>query len=68
LKSRRKSDRLVAYADSLDAEVYHLHYLVRSVTPGTFDRSGNIQASLLIRSQYVTENKIPQDLDIFGKN
>jgi hypothetical protein len=30
------SDRIVAYADRLDAGVYHLHYLARSVTPGTF--------------------------------
>ena len=29
-------DRIVAYADRLDAGVYTLHYLVRSVTPGTF--------------------------------
>jgi alpha-2-macroglobulin len=29
-------DRLVAYADSLQPGVYSLHYLVRSVTPGTF--------------------------------
>jgi uncharacterized protein YfaS (alpha-2-macroglobulin family) len=34
------SDRIVAYADSLDAGVYHLHYLVRSVTPGTFSWQG----------------------------
>lgn len=30
------SDRVVAYGDHLEAGVYHLHYLVRSVTPGTF--------------------------------
>lgn len=29
-------DRIVAYADHLEAGVYNLHYLVRSVTPGTF--------------------------------
>ncbi|MEP0780892.1 alpha-2-macroglobulin family protein [Microcoleus sp. ZQ-A2] len=29
-------DRVVAYADHLEAGVYNLHYLVRSVTPGTF--------------------------------
>ncbi len=29
-------DRVVAYADSLEPGVYQLHYLVRSVTPGTF--------------------------------
>ncbi len=29
-------DRIVAYADHLDPGVYSLHYLVRSVTPGTF--------------------------------
>ena len=30
------SDRVVAYAQHLDPGVYELHYLVRSVTPGTF--------------------------------
>ncbi len=30
------SDRILAYSDHLDAGVYSLHYLVRSVTPGTF--------------------------------
>ncbi len=29
-------DRIVAYADRLEPGVYRLHYLVRSVTPGTF--------------------------------
>lgn len=29
-------DRILAYADSLDTGVYTMHYLVRSVTPGTF--------------------------------
>ncbi|MEP0812169.1 alpha-2-macroglobulin family protein [Trichocoleus sp. ST-U2] len=29
-------DRIVAYSDRLEAGVYSLHYLVRSVTPGTF--------------------------------
>jgi uncharacterized protein YfaS (alpha-2-macroglobulin family) len=29
-------DRIVAYAQHLDPGVYELHYLVRSVTPGTF--------------------------------
>jgi uncharacterized protein YfaS (alpha-2-macroglobulin family) len=29
-------DRIVAYADHLEPGVYSLHYLVRSVTPGTF--------------------------------
>ncbi len=29
-------DRIVAYADHLEAGVYTLHYLVRSVTPGQF--------------------------------
>ena len=29
-------DRILAYADTLSAGVYSLHYLVRSVTPGTF--------------------------------
>ncbi|MFY9631859.1 MAG: Ig-like domain-containing protein [Candidatus Cybelea sp.] len=30
------SDRVVAYAQHLDPGVYDIHYLVRSVTPGTF--------------------------------
>jgi hypothetical protein len=30
------SDRVVAYAQHLDPGVYDVHYLVRSVTPGTF--------------------------------
>jgi uncharacterized protein YfaS (alpha-2-macroglobulin family) len=30
------SDRVMAYASHLDPGVYDLHYLVRSVTPGTF--------------------------------
>jgi hypothetical protein len=29
-------DRIVAYGDHLEAGVYTLHYLVRSITPGTF--------------------------------
>ena len=29
-------DRVVAYAQHLEPGVYDLHYLVRSVTPGTF--------------------------------
>lgn len=29
-------DRIMAYADQLEAGVYTLHYLVRSITPGTF--------------------------------
>ncbi|MBD2293137.1 alpha-2-macroglobulin family protein [Anabaena sphaerica FACHB-251] len=29
-------DRIISYADHLEAGVYSLHYLVRSVTPGTF--------------------------------
>ena len=29
-------DRVLAYGDHLDAGVYSFHYLVRSVTPGTF--------------------------------
>ncbi len=33
-------DRVVAYGDRLDAGVYSLHYLVRSVTPGTFEWPG----------------------------
>ena len=31
---------MVAYGDRLDAGVYSLHYLVRSVTPGTFEWPG----------------------------
>ncbi|MFB2769368.1 alpha-2-macroglobulin [Pelatocladus sp. BLCC-F211] len=34
------SDRIVAYADHLEPGVYNLHYLVRSVTPGTFSYPG----------------------------
>jgi alpha-2-macroglobulin len=30
------TDRIEAYADHLDAGIYRLHYLVRTVTPGTF--------------------------------
>ncbi|AFY69762.1 alpha-2-macroglobulin domain protein [Thalassoporum mexicanum PCC 7367] len=33
-------DRVVAYADHLEAGVYQLHYLVRSVTPGEFKWPG----------------------------
>jgi alpha-2-macroglobulin len=33
-------DRVVAYSDRLEPGVYQLHYLVRSVTPGTFLWSG----------------------------
>lgn len=33
-------DRIVAYANRLDAGVYNLHYLVRAVTPGTFNWPG----------------------------
>ncbi|MFM2063846.1 MAG: hypothetical protein RLZZ507_3517 [Cyanobacteriota bacterium] len=29
-------DRIISYADHLETGVYNLHYLVRSVTPGTF--------------------------------
>lgn len=29
-------DRIIAYSDHLETGVYNLHYLVRSVTPGTF--------------------------------
>jgi uncharacterized protein YfaS (alpha-2-macroglobulin family) len=35
------SDRIIAYADHLEAGVYNLHYLVRSVTPGKFLWSGS---------------------------
>ena len=31
-----RADRIEAYADQLDAGVYRLHYLARTVTPGTF--------------------------------
>jgi alpha-2-macroglobulin len=34
-------DRIVAYADRLEPGVYNLHYLVRSVTPGTFRYPGS---------------------------
>jgi uncharacterized protein YfaS (alpha-2-macroglobulin family) len=33
---RIRTDRVEAYADRLDAGIYRLHYLARSVTPGTF--------------------------------
>ncbi|NER34152.1 MAG: alpha-2-macroglobulin family protein [Oscillatoria sp. SIO1A7] len=33
-------DRVVAYGDRLPAGVYHLHYLVRSVTPGVYEWPG----------------------------
>jgi hypothetical protein len=33
-------DKVVAYGGHLDAGVYSLHYLVRSVTPGTFEWPG----------------------------
>jgi alpha-2-macroglobulin len=33
-------DKIVAYSDRLDAGVYTLHYLVRAVTPGTFQWPG----------------------------
>ena len=31
-----RTDRIEAYADHLDAGIYRLHYLARTVTPGTF--------------------------------
>jgi uncharacterized protein YfaS (alpha-2-macroglobulin family) len=31
-----RADRIQAYADHLDAGIYRLHYLARTVTPGTF--------------------------------
>lgn len=37
---RIQRDRIVAYADFLAPGVYHLNYLVRSVTPGTFSWPG----------------------------
>jgi alpha-2-macroglobulin len=33
-------DKIVAYGDRLEAGVYTIHYLVRSVTPGTFQWPG----------------------------
>jgi alpha-2-macroglobulin len=33
-------DRVMAYGNHLEAGVYTLHYLVRSVTPGTFGYPG----------------------------
>jgi alpha-2-macroglobulin len=33
-------DRIIAYSDHLEPGVYSLHYLVRSVTPGTFSWPG----------------------------
>jgi hypothetical protein len=33
-------DKVVAYGDRLNAGVYNLHYLVRAVTPGSFDYPG----------------------------
>jgi hypothetical protein len=35
-----RADRIEAYADHLEAGIYHMHYLVRSVTPGTFGWPG----------------------------
>ncbi|MBV8170913.1 MAG: Ig-like domain-containing protein [Candidatus Eremiobacteraeota bacterium] len=43
-------DRVVAYADHLEAGVYTFHYLVRSVTPGTFAWPGSE-----VRLQYAPE-------------
>ncbi len=37
---RIRSDRIEAYADRLDAGIYRLHYLARTVTPGTFSWPG----------------------------
>ncbi len=33
---RIRADRVEAYADHLDAGIYRLHYLARTVTPGTY--------------------------------
>ena len=33
---RIRTDRIEAYADHLDAGIFRLHYLARTVTPGTF--------------------------------
>lgn len=46
----RHRDRVVAYADRLGAGVYKFHYLVRSVTPGTFVWPGST-----VRLQYEPE-------------
>jgi uncharacterized protein YfaS (alpha-2-macroglobulin family) len=35
-----RTDRVEAYADRLDAGIYRLHYLARTVTPGTFGWPG----------------------------
>lgn len=43
-------DRIIAYADHLEPGVYSLHYLVRSVTPGTFS-----WPSAEVHLQYATE-------------
>ncbi|MCL1473136.1 alpha-2-macroglobulin family protein [Argonema antarcticum] len=43
-------DRIVAYGDRLEAGVYSLHYLVRSVTPGTF-----VWPGAEVRLQYIPE-------------
>ncbi len=37
---RIRTDRIEAYADHLDAGIYRLHYLARTVTPGTFTWPG----------------------------
>ncbi|MGB2925852.1 MAG: alpha-2-macroglobulin family protein, partial [Limnothrix sp.] len=34
------TDKVVAYGDRLNAGVYNLHYLVRAITPGSFDYPG----------------------------
>ncbi|MEH2084103.1 MAG: hypothetical protein V7K89_30285 [Nostoc sp.] len=34
--SQQKSDRIIAYPYHLESEVYSLHYLVCSMTPGAF--------------------------------
>jgi uncharacterized protein YfaS (alpha-2-macroglobulin family) len=43
-------DRIISYADHLEPGVYSLHYLVRSVTPGTF-----IWPGAEVHLQYVPE-------------
>ncbi|MBV8580853.1 MAG: alpha-2-macroglobulin family protein [Candidatus Eremiobacteraeota bacterium] len=47
---RIRTDRIEAYADSLDAGIYRLHYLARTVTPGTFTWPG-ADAHLLDRPE-----------------
>ncbi len=47
---RIRTDRVEAYADHLDAGIYRLHYLARTVTPGTYAWPG-AQAHLADRPE-----------------